>query len=96
LAIDTMRASCQSLYPPALSQAQDAGNADAARTFNFSRMAQESNLQLFELASADSATWKSNGAGVHICTVCGWLSLDERFEKCPICFAPKAQVELMR
>jgi len=56
----------------------------------------DSNAKLCELAQKGLDGWKAAGKEVLLCTVCGYVSMDPKIEKCPICAAPRSKFETVK
>ncbi|MTI96532.1 MAG: rubrerythrin family protein [Firmicutes bacterium] len=78
----------ESMYPDMVTQAEAAGEKEAARSFRFAMKAEEVHARLYQhiLDNLESQEELS----FHLCTVCGNVEL-QQVDKCPICGAgPKA------
>ncbi|MEW6130154.1 MAG: ferritin family protein [Acidobacteriota bacterium] len=83
------------MYPEFLKQAREDNLKEAVRTFNLARSAEAEHARLYSEARAELASWKTPAKGFYVCPVCGFTTTDPDFEKCPSCFSPREQFELV-
>ena len=76
------------MYPQFIKIARDEGEQTAELVFTRAKLAEAVNAELYldaynNIDSPDDDTY-------YLCPVCGYIHKGDDFEKCPICFAPKA------
>ena len=76
------------MYPSFIKKAQEEGETKAVQVFTRAKLAESVHAQRYleaynDLDAADDDTF-------YLCPICGYIHKGEDFEKCPICFCPKA------
>ncbi len=76
------------MYPSFIKKAQEEGNHKAVQVFTRAKLAESVHAERYlaaynDLDAADDDTF-------YLCPICGYIHKGEDFEKCPICFCPKA------
>ena len=76
------------MYPAFIAKAQEEGNTKAVQVFTRAKLAESVHAERYlaaynDLDAADDDTF-------YLCPICGYIHKGENFEKCPICFCPKA------
>jgi len=80
----------KSMYPEFIKAAQDEGNKDAERTFNYANDVEKIHHKLYEKALKTVESGKDlDKQDIHICPVCGYTHEGALPEKCPVCGAVK-------
>ncbi len=77
------------MYPSFIKKAQEEGDNEAVQVFTRAKLAESVHAELYleaynDLDAPDDDTF-------YLCAICGYIHKGEDFEKCPICFLPKAQ-----
>lgn len=82
------------IYPEFLHQAERDDNAAAARTFSLAGTAEAEQAFLFRQALASLNKLKGSVKRTfYVCPVCGYMTEQIAFAKCPSCFSPKQRFE---
>lgn len=76
------------MYPAFIKKAQEEGNAKAVQVFTRAKLAESVHAENY-LAAYNDIDSADNDA-FYLCPVCGYIHKGDDFEKCPICFCPKA------
>ena len=76
------------MYPAFIKKAQEEGNAKAVQVFTRAKLAESVHAERYldaynNIDAPDDDTF-------YLCPICGYIHKGEDFEKCPICFCPKA------
>ncbi|MEA2061615.1 MAG: ferritin family protein [Thermodesulfobacteriota bacterium] len=79
----------ENIYPNFIKDAEEEGEAAAAKVFSFARDAESYHAKLYERAMMDVI--KETVNAYHVCQVCGYVTHKKVPKKCPICGAPKEQ-----
>ena len=76
------------MYPSFIKVAQEEGNKKAEFVFTRAKLAEAVHAELYMDAynNIDAPTDEA----YYLCPICGYIHKGEDFEKCPICFCPKA------
>lgn len=83
----------QKMYPQFITQAREAGNADAVRTLNLAKNAEIEHAKLYGQALDDLESWKGAARTFYVCEVCGYTTASiTGVANCPSCFAPKEKL----
>lgn len=78
------------MYPVYLETARYQEEKEAERTFHYALEAEKIHAKLFQDAQDSAKENKDINIGkVYICPVCGFTTLDENIEQCPICGVKK-------
>ncbi|TFG02593.1 MAG: rubrerythrin family protein [Promethearchaeota archaeon] len=79
-----------SMYPEFIKAAQDEGNKEAERTFNFANEVEKIHHKLYKKALKKVESGKDlKEQDIHICPVCGYTHNGDLPDKCPVCGAAK-------
>jgi rubrerythrin len=73
------------MYPEYVKQAKDAGNKDAARTFEFAGAAEKQHAKYFKEAMDNLENWRSGQKAFYVCTTCGYTTDKADMKSCPVC-----------
>ena len=76
------------MYPSFIKVAQEEGNKKAEFVFTRAKLAEAVHAELYMDAynNIDAPTDEA----YYLCPICGYIHKGDDFEKCPICFTPKA------
>ena len=78
------------MYPEFIKHAQEAGNKQAERTFDYANEVEKIHHELYQSALAAVESGKDlEKQEMYICPVCGYTHEGEPPEKCPVCGAAK-------
>ena len=77
------------MYPAFLKKAQEEGETKAVQVFTRAKLAESVHAELYMQAYNDLDA--ADDDAYYLCPVCGYIEKGEDFEKCPICFVPKAK-----
>ena len=83
------------MYPGFIKQARAERNTDALRVFNFAKSAETEHAKFYQAALTDMEKWKAAKKDFYVCNNCGYTVVKVDFEKCPICFKPKSEYQLV-
>ena len=78
------------MYPAFIKKAQEEGNAKAVQVFTRAKLAESVHAERYLAAYNDLDA--ADDDAFYLCPICGYIHKGEDFEKCPICFCPKATV----
>jgi rubrerythrin len=81
------------LYPDLLKQVEGDKDTGAPMTFKGAIACADANIKLCEQALKELDAWKAAGKVFLVCQVCGFVTPDQKTEKCPICAAPRTKFE---
>ena len=75
----------ESMYPPMIADADAEGNKAAARSFTYANDVEKIHARLYQeaLDNLDSLA----PADYYVCSVCGYIAVDDVPESCPVCNA---------
>ena len=76
------------MYPAFIKKAQEEGNAKAVQVFTRAKLAESVHAERYLAAYNDLDA--ADDDAFYLCPICGYIHKGENFEKCPICFCPKA------
>lgn len=76
------------MYPAFIKKAQEEGNDKAVRVFTRAKLAESVHAERYLAAYNDIDA--PDDDKFYLCPICGYIHKGENFEKCPICFCPKA------
>ena len=76
------------MYPAFIKKAQEEGNAKAVQVFTRAKLAESVHAERYLAAYNDLDA--DDDDAFYLCPICGYIHKGEDFEKCPICFCPKA------
>ena len=76
------------MYPAFIKKAQEEGNTKAVQVFTRAKLAEAYHAKLYMDAYTTIDT--PFDGKYYLCPICGYIHKGENFEKCPICFCPKA------
>lgn len=76
------------MYPSFIKKAQEEGNAKAVQVFSRAKLAESVHAERYLAAYNDIDA--PDDDKFYLCPVCGYIHKGEDFERCPICFCPKA------
>lgn len=90
-----------SMYPKFWEEAQAHINATAARCFLFAMEAEKTHVQLYIEAIAlleaeRNSSWIGAEQSFQVCGVCGYTSMTQPGENCPVCNYPSERFETIR
>ena len=85
------------MYPALVKQVEaEKDAAGATMSFKGAAAIADTNIKLCQLALKDLEGWKAVGKEFLVCGVCGYVTADQKIEKCPICAAPRTKFELVK
>lgn len=76
------------MYPAFIKKAQEEGNTKAVQVFTRAKLAESVHAERYLAAYNDIDA--ADDDAFYLCPVCGYIHKGDDFEKCPICFCPKA------
>ena len=76
------------MYPAFIKKAQEEGNTKAVQVFTRAKLAESVHAERYLAAYNDLDA--ADDDAFYLCPICGYIHKGENFEKCPICFCPKA------
>ena len=76
------------MYPAFIKKAQEEGKAKAVQVFTRAKLAESVHAERYLAAYNDLDA--PDDDKFYLCPVCGYIHKGDDFEKCPICFCPKA------
>lgn len=76
------------MYPSFIKKAQEEGETKAVQVFTRAKLAESVHAQRYLEAYNDLDA--PDDDAFYLCPICGYIHKGEEFEKCPICFCPKA------
>ncbi len=76
------------MYPSFIQVALDEGRNDAVMVFSRAKLAESVHAELY--LDAYNNIDNPDDRKFYLCPICGYIHKGDDFEKCPICFAPKA------
>ena len=76
------------MYPSFIKKAQEEGNTKAVQVFTRAKLAESVHAERYLAAYNDLDA--ADDDKFYLCPICGYIHKGEDFEKCPICFCPKA------
>ena len=76
------------MYPAFIKKAQEEGNAKAVQVFTRAKLTESVHAERYLAAYNDLDA--ADDDAFYLCPICGYIHKGEDFEKCPICFCPKA------
>lgn len=85
-AIDGETHEFKSMYPPMIAEAEQAGNAEAVRTFKFANEVEKVHAGLYAKALAEMGK-EAEEFDYFVCSICGHTVEKEAPEKCMVCGA---------
>ncbi len=77
------------MYPAFIKVAQEEGKTKAVQVFTRAKLAESVHAERYLAAYNDLDA--ADDDAFYLCPVCGYIHKGDDFEKCPICFAPKAK-----
>ncbi|WP_029896351.1 rubrerythrin family protein [Desulfohalovibrio reitneri] len=77
------------MYPEMIEQAQEEGNKQAERTFNFANEVEKIHAKLYQDALDKLGQDENADVTFHVCGVCGYTVEGEAPDTCPVCSAKK-------
>lgn len=77
------------LYPRFIREAESEGNQDAARAFQYARMAEAQHFKLFKAALENLRTTGVESHPYYVCRMCGYMA-EHPVTPCPGCSDPHA------
>lgn len=77
------------MYPSFIKKAQEEGDTKAVQVFTRAKLAESVHAERY-LEAYNNLDCPDDDA-YYLCPVCGYIHKGEDFEKCPICFMPKAK-----
>ncbi|MBR5260362.1 MAG: rubrerythrin family protein [Eggerthellaceae bacterium] len=77
------------MYPAFIEKAVEEGETKAVQVFTRAKLAEAVHAELYLAAYNDIDA--EDDDTFYLCPVCGYIHKGEDFEKCPICFVPKAK-----
>jgi len=78
------------MYPEFIAAAEEEGQKDALRTFQFANAAEKVHGGIYnELKKSVAKGEDTEAKTIHLCPVCGWVGFDPVPDNCPICNAAK-------
>jgi len=78
------------MYPAFIATAEEEGQKDALRTFQFANAAEKVHGGIYsELKKSVARGEDADDQTIHLCPVCGWVGFDPVPDNCPICNAAK-------
>lgn len=75
----------ESMYPPMIAEAEAEGNKAATRTFSYANEVEKIHAKLYQNAMDNLENLPSQD--YYVCSVCGYIAVDETPESCPVCKA---------
>ena len=78
----------KNMYPAMIVAAQNEGNKDAERSFNYANEVEKIHAELYSKLSQDLSASKSNSFAYYVCPICGNTVEKEAPGICPICGTP--------
>jgi rubrerythrin len=75
----------ESMYPPMIAAAEAEGNQAAARSFTFANEVEKVHARLYQNALDNLAQLEPHD--YYVCSVCGFIAVDEPPASCPVCKA---------
>jgi rubrerythrin len=81
------------IYPDFIKQAQQEGNNDAVRIFDWAAKAGAEHANFFVSALARPDQWQKAKKDFFVCSNCGRVARSMPAEKCPVCSEPQSKVE---
>lgn len=76
------------MYPDMIKQAEEEGNKQAVRTFDFANEVEKIHHDLYQSA-LDNLEQPDKDVDYHVCSVCGYTCEGEAPDRCPVCKADK-------
>ena len=76
------------MYPSFIKVAQEEQNNEAVQVFTRAKLAESVHAERYLAAYNDLDA--ADDDAFYLCPICGYIHKGEDFEKCPICFCPKA------
>lgn len=83
------------MYPQFIEQARRDRNREAIKTFNFARTAEASHAKFYQQALDNLESWRGEKKSFYVCNVCGETLTELPSEKCPSCFSPREEFEMV-
>jgi rubrerythrin len=80
------------MYPGFISQAREAGEQDAVRTFTFAQVAEAGHARLYTDALLNLEN-RRVAQTFYVCPVCGFTAAKLDFKNCPTCATPAEKYE---
>ncbi len=77
------------MYPAFIEKAVEEGETKAVQVFTRAKLAEAVHAELYLAAYNDIDA--EDDDTFYLCPVCGYIHKGDDFEKCPICFVPKAK-----
>ncbi|MFP4116583.1 MAG: rubrerythrin family protein [Candidatus Aenigmatarchaeota archaeon] len=82
------------MYPKFLEKAREEGEKNAARSFRWAKEVEEVHEELYKKAKKKAEEGKDmEEKKIFICGGCGYTTMDEAPDVCPVCGAPKKMFE---
>lgn len=75
----------ESMYPPMIAEAEAEGNKAAARSFSYANAVEKIHAKLYQNAMDNLDNLPSQD--YYVCSVCGFIAIDEPPDNCPVCNA---------
>lgn len=83
----------ESMYPEMIKQAEADKNTPALYAFKGALAAEKMHAQYFEQALKELDSWKAAGKEFLVCQICGYTTMDQKMQKCPVCAAPRSKFD---
>lgn len=75
----------ESMYPPMIADAEAEGNKAAVRSFTFANEVEKVHAKLYKEALDNLENLQDQD--YYVCSVCGYIAVDEAPDSCPVCKA---------
>lgn len=79
------------MYPAFIEKAVEEGETKAVQVFTRAKLAESVHAELY-MQAYNNIDAEDDDA-FYLCPICGYIEKGEDFEKCPICFCPKAKFQ---
>jgi rubrerythrin len=86
----------ESMYPEMIKKAEADKNTAAMYSFKGALAAEKMHAQYYEQALKELDSWKEAGKEFIVCQVCGYTTMDQKLQKCPVCQAPRSKFDLVK
>lgn len=75
----------ESMYPPMIAEAESEGDKAAARSFTYANEVEKVHAKLYQDAMDNLENLETQE--YYVCSVCGYIAVDELPDTCPVCKA---------
>lgn len=86
----------ESMYPSFIKKAETDKNTGAVMTFKGAMAAEVEHAKLYTQALKELDSWKEAGKEFLVCQVCGFTTMDQKLQICPVCSSPRSKFDVIK